>query len=75
MTISVVIPAKNEQDNIQPLVTEIVTALMAVDNYEIIYVDDGSDFDYSHIILIQSRLSLLQRGAGDAATKRPQPYL
>ncbi len=43
MTISVVIPAKNEQDNIQPLVTEIVTALMAVDNYEIIYVDDGSD--------------------------------
>ncbi|MFC6440257.1 glycosyltransferase family 2 protein [Bowmanella sp. JS7-9] len=42
--VSVVIPAKNEQDNIRPLVTEIVTALTPVqENFEIIYIDDGSD--------------------------------
>ena len=40
--LSVVIPAKNEQDNIAPLVKEIVTALRGVCSFEILYVDDGS---------------------------------
>ena len=42
MNVSVVIPAKNEQDNIAPLVSEIVSALQDTCNFEIIYVDDGS---------------------------------
>ena len=43
MDLSVVIPAKNEQDNIAPLVSEIEQALSASPHdFEIIYVDDGS---------------------------------
>jgi glycosyltransferase involved in cell wall biosynthesis len=44
--ISVVIPAKDELENIQPLVEEIYTALTdnetCEESFEIIYVDDGS---------------------------------
>lgn len=39
--LSVVVPVRNEQDNIAPLVREIMAAL-ATREYEIIYVDDGS---------------------------------
>ena len=44
MDLSVVIPVKNEAGNIAPLVAEIVAALdgLLLD-YEIVYVDDGSD--------------------------------
>lgn len=41
MEISVVVPVKNEEENIAPLVEEICTAL-AGREFEIIYVDDGS---------------------------------
>ena len=41
-TISIVIPAKNEAENIRPLITEIQTAMAARDDYELIYIDDGS---------------------------------
>jgi glycosyltransferase involved in cell wall biosynthesis len=40
--ISVVIPAKNEADNIEPLVIEILANLDQSLSFEIIYVDDGS---------------------------------
>jgi len=40
--LSVVVPVRNEQDNVQSLVTEIRAALDGLVNYEIIYVDDGS---------------------------------
>ncbi len=40
--ISIVIPAKNEAENIRPLITEIQTSMAARDDYELIYVDDGS---------------------------------
>ena len=40
--LSVVVPIKNEQDNIEPLVREIVSALTDKATFEIIYVDDGS---------------------------------
>ncbi len=40
--LSVVIPAKNEQENIEPLVEEIVASLAPVCPFEIVYVDDGS---------------------------------
>lgn len=40
--LSVVVPVKNEAENIAPLVTEIVSALRDKVAFEIIYVDDGS---------------------------------
>ncbi|MBI5461759.1 MAG: glycosyltransferase family 2 protein [Gammaproteobacteria bacterium] len=43
MDLSVVIPVKNEQDNILPLLAEIHAALDGRYDYEVIYVDDGSD--------------------------------
>mgnify|MGYP000288824160 CR=1 FL=1 len=42
--LSVVVPVRNEQDNIVPLVREIRAAVAGMD-YEIIYVDDGSTDD------------------------------
>ena len=45
VTLSVVIPVKNEADNIAPLVAEIAAALDGLVAYEIIYVDDGSSDD------------------------------
>jgi len=45
-SISLVMPAHNEAENIEPTVTEAVPALAAVsDDYEIIVVDDGSKDD------------------------------
>lgn len=40
--LSVVVPVRNEEDNIAPLIAEIRTALDGVVDYEIIYVNDGS---------------------------------
>lgn len=40
--LSVVVPVRNEQDNIAPLVAEIDAALQGAIDYEIIYVNDGS---------------------------------
>ena len=42
MDLSIVIPVRNEADNIAPLVAEITAALSGLSRYEIIYVDDGS---------------------------------
>jgi dolichol-phosphate mannosyltransferase len=41
--LSVVVPVRNEADNILPLVGEIVAALTGKIAFEIVYVDDGSD--------------------------------
>ena len=41
--VSVVVPVKNELDNLEPLIREIVAALTGVAEFEIVYVDDGSD--------------------------------
>ena len=40
--LSVVVPVHNEQDNLRPLIEEIVAAVGPVIAFEIIYVDDGS---------------------------------
>jgi glycosyltransferase involved in cell wall biosynthesis len=40
--ISVVIPAKNEEKNIAPLVAELEAALLPLGQFEVIYVNDGS---------------------------------
>lgn len=45
MELSVVVPVKNEQDNILPLLGEIYEALEGRYDYEVLYVDDGSDDD------------------------------
>ena len=45
MNVSFVIPAKNEQGNIRPLVTEITQHTPPDVAFEIIYVDDGSTDD------------------------------
>lgn len=42
-SVSVVVPALNEAENIRPLVAEILAALGDDPDLEIIYVDDGSD--------------------------------
>ncbi|GGF69550.1 dolichol-phosphate mannosyltransferase [Terasakiella brassicae] len=42
---SVVVPVKNEAENIQPLIEEICAALAGKISFEIVYVDDGSDDD------------------------------
>lgn len=41
MEVSLVIPVHNEEENIEPLLAEIVAALAGI-KYEVIYVDDGS---------------------------------
>lgn len=43
MDLSIVIPAKNEAENVAPLVGEIRAALAGRLAYEIVYVDDGSE--------------------------------
>ena len=43
MYLSIIIPTKNERDNIQPLVREIASAMQSLNKeYEIIFIDDGS---------------------------------
>lgn len=42
MQVSVVVPVRNESENIAPLVSEIRAALQDRFDYEIVYVDDGS---------------------------------
>jgi dolichol-phosphate mannosyltransferase len=42
LQLSVVIPVRNEAENIAPLVAEIAAALRSGPTYEIIYADDGS---------------------------------
>ncbi|WP_319798793.1 glycosyltransferase family 2 protein [Nitrobacter sp.] len=41
-TVSIVVPVRNEADNVAPLVEEITAALDGRWNYEIVYVNDGS---------------------------------
>lgn len=43
--LSIVIPAKNERQNVKPLINEIIAALRDVATFEILYIDDGSDDD------------------------------
>jgi len=41
--LSVVVPVKNETENLAPLIGEIAAALRDRERFEIVYVDDGSD--------------------------------
>jgi dolichol-phosphate mannosyltransferase len=73
VSVSVVIPAKNESDNITSLLDEIDAACASVTDHEVIVVDDGSTDDTAAVVqaLIATRphLRLLRhdRSAGQSA--------
>lgn len=48
MELSIVVPVLNEEENITPLISEIRASLDGVFNYEVIYVDDGSEDETPH---------------------------
>ena len=52
--LSVVVPVKNEAENILPLLAEIHTALQGKVEFEVVYVDDGSD-DATPAVLAQAK--------------------
>jgi dolichol-phosphate mannosyltransferase len=64
MDLSVVIPVKNEAGNIAPLVAEIIAALDGLVDYEIVYVDDGSNdataAEIRHLQASRPRLRLVR---------------
>lgn len=73
MDLSIVIPVRNEAENIAPLVAEIAAALNGLITYEIIYVDDGStDATAAEIIRLGPRLRLLRhaQSCGQSAAIR-----
>ncbi len=54
IVLSVIVPVKNEAENIGPLIAEIHAALDGLLDYEIIYVDDGSsDETYARLRRLQ----------------------
>lgn len=58
--LSVVVPVRNEQDNVANLIAEINAALSAV-THEIIYVDDGSsDGTFARLIELQKQYQQLR---------------
>ncbi len=76
MQLSVVIPVKNESENVAPLVGEIRAVLDGLLSYEIVYVDDGSDDSTAAEILRlaaempQLRLLRHRRSCGQSAAIR-----
>ena len=52
---SVVVPVRNEADNISPLIAELQTVMTALQPYEIVIVDDGSDDATPEVLRDQAR--------------------
>jgi len=71
--IAVVVPVHNESDNIRPLIEEISAALDNVADYEIVYVNDGSQDDTAEKLAVmqaeQPRLSVYrhEKACGQSA--------
>jgi dolichol-phosphate mannosyltransferase len=80
LAISVIVPAKNEEKNIAPLVDELEAALTPIGSFEVIYVNDGStDGMESEITrLAQTRPWLRQlrheKSGGQSASVRAGVY-
>ncbi len=71
--LSVVVPVRNEEANIQPLIAEIRAALAGIGQagigYEIVYVDDGStDGTAAQLLALQAGVG--QAGAGQAGVSQ-----
>src|ERR1700736_907847 len=62
VTVSIVVPVRNEAENIVPLIDEIAAALDGRWAYEIIYVNDGStDATAARLgLVMQQRMNLRQ---------------
>lgn len=59
--LSVVVPVRNEQDNVASLIAEINAALQSVIEHEIIYIDDGStDGTYATLKELQRQYTQLR---------------
>ena len=59
--LSIVVPVRNEQDNVASLIAEIDTALKPVIEHEIVYVDDGStDATYATLKKLQGQYPQLR---------------
>jgi len=65
--LSVVVPVKNEAENILPLLDEIHEALQGKVEFEVVYVDDGSDDDtpkvLAHARTLHPRLTVVRHRA------------
>ncbi len=85
--IAVVVPVKNEADNVLPLIREIGAALTGRWPFEIIYVDDGSDdatparldaakAEFPQLRVVRHRLSCGQSQAVASGVKAARaPYI
>jgi dolichol-phosphate mannosyltransferase len=61
MKISIVVPVHNEAENIFSLIEEIVDAMSQAEDYEIIYVDDGSNDNTASVLKqIQQQVKALR---------------
>ena len=61
MDLSVVVPVRDEEANIVPLINEICSSLNGLLEYEIIYVDDGSsDKTWERLVELSEKLSQLR---------------
>jgi dolichol-phosphate mannosyltransferase len=59
--LSVVVPVKNEQDNVEPLVREIAAALSGNTTFEILYINDGStDATQARLEALKSEFPMLR---------------
>jgi dolichol-phosphate mannosyltransferase len=61
MDLSVVVPVRDEEANIDPLINEICSSLDGLFEYEIVYVDDGSsDKTWERLVTLSEKLSQLK---------------
>ena len=61
MDLSVVVPVKDEEENIASLIKEICSVLDGLLEYEIVYVDDGSsDKTWERLVALRAKLSQLR---------------
>ncbi len=59
--LSVVVPVKNEQDHVEPLVREIAAALTGIATFEIVYVNDGStDATQARLAALKAEFPMLR---------------
>jgi glycosyltransferase involved in cell wall biosynthesis len=72
VAVSIVVPVRNEADNVAPLIAEIAAALDGRWTYEIIYVNDGStDATADRLATLMKARNLRQiRHAGSAGQSR-----